>query len=170
MTAQLEGLLPQELTEVEGTEEMASDTHSAVTLNLASNLHYYVKAHKFGRVFESSATFKMVGEPKTRQADVSFVLKEKLPELLDENIPFAPDLAVEVVSKNDTQYDIKTKVQHYLNSGTQLIWFITPLSRTVDIYRPATGLVGQEMGITEYLDGENLIPGFKMAVAELFDY
>jgi Uma2 family endonuclease len=37
-----------------------------------------------------------------------------------------PDLAVEVVSKNDSYPDIQDKVERYLTLGVQLVWVVDP--------------------------------------------
>lgn len=50
---------------------------------------------------------------KVRKPDVSFIRCGRLPaeRVPDGHIPLAPDLAVEVVSPNDTAYEVDTKVQ-----------------------------------------------------------
>ncbi len=41
-----------------------------------------------------------------------------------------PDLAVEVVSPNDSAYEVENKVVEYLGVGVPLVWVIFPESRT----------------------------------------
>ena len=48
----------------------------------------------------------------------------------------APNLAVEVVSPNDTVYDLDAKVALFLEAGTELVWVVNPEARTVKIHRP----------------------------------
>jgi hypothetical protein len=55
--------------------KMASEMHSLVALNMALALKAYTKPRKLGRVYESSASFKMVGEPKN--ANPTLLLSEK---------------------------------------------------------------------------------------------
>jgi Uma2 family endonuclease len=150
--------------------KMASEMHSLVALNMALALKAYTKPRKLGRVYESSASFKMVGEPKKRQPDAAFVRKERLGNVVDKEIPFAPDLAVEVVSQNDTFNEVKEKVLHYFASGTELVWVVSLITQSVQIFRQATGAITEEKAIDQFLDGEQVVPGFKVAIAELFDY
>lgn len=72
-----------------------------------------------------------------RGPDVFFLAAERIPE---EGLPTgfiqgAPDLAVEVVSPNDTVAEIQAKVQEYLEHGTRLVGILEPTTRTVTVYR-----------------------------------
>jgi Uma2 family endonuclease len=79
-------------------------------------------------------------------------------------------LAVEVVSQNDTFNEVKEKVLHYFASGTELVWVVSLITQSVQIFRQATGAITEEKAIDQFLDGEQVVPGFKVAIAELFDY
>jgi Uma2 family endonuclease len=46
-----------------------------------------------------------------------------------------PDLVVEVVSPNDTAYELEDKLADYQKVGVPLIWVINPNSRTVRVHR-----------------------------------
>jgi len=80
--------------------------------------------------------------------------------------PFAPDLAVEVVSPSDRFDDVMSKVQEYLNAGTRLMWALHPRTKTVMAYRP-NGEVRLLRG-QEELSVEDGLPGFRCRVDELF--
>jgi Uma2 family endonuclease len=46
------------------------------------------------------------------------------------------------------------------------VWWVDPAKRTVEVHR-----IGQpitELGMGEELDGESVLPGFRLAVAEIF--
>lgn len=68
-----------------------------------------------------------------------------------------PTLVVEVVSPNETAYDLADKVKDFRRAGVPLIWVITPPHREATVYR-ADGTVSF---ITEPADlsGENVLPG-----------
>ena len=51
-------------------------------------------------------------------------------------IPFAPDLAVEVLSPNDRADEVEEKVQLWLRAGSLLVWVVDPENRTVVVHRP----------------------------------
>jgi Uma2 family endonuclease len=81
-------------------------------------------------------------------------------------IPFAPDLAVEVVSQHDTAAEVQEKVDLYLNAGTRLVWLFYPSVEQVLVHRAdRTSTTILQDG---FLDGEDVLPGFKIAVADLF--
>jgi Uma2 family endonuclease len=102
-----------------------------------------------------------------RAPDVGFVAKERLTgPIPDKYFPFAPDLAVEVVSPSDTAQDIREKVLDFLKAGTRLVWVVYPESKTVDVYRP-DGV--QVVEINGTLDGGDVLPGFRLALRAVFE-
>lgn len=105
---------------------------------------------------------------KVRKPDVSFIRRGRLPEerLPDGHITLAPDLAVEVISPNDTAYEVDTKVQEYLNAGVPLVWVINPHVRTIHIYR-ADGTV-ERLPEDAMLTAPELLPDSRFRVADLF--
>ncbi len=159
----------EELDEEEEPKKMASGLHSIISGRLSRYVGNYVADRKLGYVLDSSATYDFQDEQPNRQPDVSFVSLAKMPVPLDEILTFAPDLAVEVVSKNDRVYAIGAKVQQYQQAGVNLIWVVYPFSQKVEIYRLNTGLIGQAVGPDAELDGEDVLPGFKLAVRALFE-
>ncbi len=105
---------------------------------------------------------------KVRKPDVSFIQASRLPasERPTGHCQIAPDLAVEVVSPNDLFEDVSRKVEEYLAAGVRLVWVIDPKAERVFIYRQdesATILTNKDS-----LDGEDVVPGFLCAIADLF--
>lgn len=47
-----------------------------------------------------------------------------------------PDVAVEVVSPNETAEDVREKVRDYLTAGTPLVWVIYPRTQEVVAHTP----------------------------------
>jgi Uma2 family endonuclease len=47
---------------------------------------------------------------------------------------------------------------------------VYPYSRTVDVYRLANGLKPQAYFGEDELEGEDVIPSFKLKVSDIFDY
>ena len=123
------------------------------------------------RVFPSSMGYQCFSEEPSRfrKPDVSAVRSERLVGFAPDTglIPFAPDLAVEVVSPNDVAYDLNEKIEEYLDNGFRLIWVIHPNTRTVTIYRGdrSVSLLHEQDEIT----GEAALPSFRCKVSELFD-
>lgn len=163
-------ILEDDTPQVEGEiEKITTLEHGKIGVKLSSRLAIYVYEHRLGEVFDSQTTFRMVGTPPTRQPDVAFVSQARLPANLRVTADFAPDLAVEIVSPNDALFEIEAKVLQYQQSGVKLIWVVRPFSQLVDVYRLQTGLNPTTLNITNELDGETVIPGFKLPIANLFD-
>ncbi len=87
-------------------------------------------------------------------------------------IPFAPELAVEVASPQQSGADMATKVARYLAGGTRLAWVVWPSARTIDVWRRGDGINPTRtlrVDTADQLDGEDVIPGFSHPVAHVFD-
>lgn len=168
MTVELKNPALQVLTAAE-SEVMASLEHGAIGSRLNRYLDTYVADNKLGRVFMAQTTFRFKGTLVTRFPDITFLTAARLPASLRIEADFAPDLAVEVVSKNDTDFEIEERVIQYQQSGVRLIWVIHPVSQTITVYRLTSGVKAQFLADSDELSGEDVIPGFKVAVQKLFE-
>ena len=77
-----------------------------------------------------------------------------------------PDLVVEVLSKNDRPGEVAAKVAEYLAAGVRLVWVADPADRTVTAHRPEAAPV--VLGEADALTCEDIIPGFRLPVADVF--
>lgn len=107
-----------------------------------------------------------------RRPDVAFVSKGRWVSDMDgPGDPAAfktvPDLAVEVVSPSNTAMDILEKRADYFANGVRVVWIVYPNRRRVEVY---SGL-DQYRPLTDgdTLDGGDVLPGFNLPVADLFD-
>lgn len=117
----------------------------------------------------SSTAFIMKNGNK-RSPDVSFVAKERLQgleELPDGFLEGAPDLAVEVLSPNNTIEEIHNKLVEYFDNGSCLVWIVHPNEQYVLVYKSSQE-PDRLLKSTDVLDGENVISGFTFPVANLF--
>jgi len=104
-----------------------------------------------------------------RIPDVSFISLDRLPGGKVPREPIAdlvPDLAVEVISRFNTPEEMNRKLAEYFRLGVRLVWYVYPESRRVHVYRAADQMTVLEEN--ETLDGEPVLPGFQLALAELF--
>ena len=105
-----------------------------------------------------------------RLPDVSFTSWLGLPNdaaHLHPILDFAPELAVEVLSESDRPGAVARKIREYLTHGTKLVWVVDARAGTVAVYTSpgeATTLTR-----TDTLDGGDVLPGFSLPLAELFD-
>jgi Uma2 family endonuclease len=82
-------------------------------------------------------------------------------------MPVAPDLAVEVVSPSDRDARVTQNAITYLDAGTRLVWVVEPDSQTVTVYTP--DLTARILRAEDTLDGGDVLPGFTLKVAEIFE-
>lgn len=85
----------------------------------------------------------------------------------DGYLPFAPDLAVEVMSPGDRRSDVMREVNDYLDAGTALVLLFSPRSRSVRVFTPRDRS-GRALRVGDTLDGGDVAPGFQIPIAELF--
>jgi Uma2 family endonuclease len=143
--------------------------HGKTTVRLVVLLQNFVSSNQLGEVLVETG-FLLTAQPDTvRSPDVSFIAAKKIPAegLPDGYISGAPDLAIEVVSPNDTASMIQDKVQDYLIHGTQLVWVVYPQQRMITVYHPDG--TARTLGEAETLSGEAVVPGFSCQVSEIFD-
>lgn len=122
-----------------------------------------------GHAFPDGVGYIIARRPDVvRIPDVSFIARGRLPggEIPEGFIPSAPDLAVEIVSPGDRAEEVYGKVREYLAAGTRLVWVVWPRYRSVTVYT-ADALV-RELREGDELDGGEVLPGFRVRVAELF--
>jgi Uma2 family endonuclease len=135
---------------------------------IAYLLAAFLEAHPVGLPFISEAGYQCFpGRRLVRKPDVSFVRRGRLPGDRPPrgHIRVAPDLAAEVVSPNDTYYEVDEKVSEYLDAGVPLVWVVNPQARTVHVYRPDGTAVRLRDG--QELSGEPVLPGFRCPVGDL---
>ena len=142
--------------------------HGQVVINLASQLRQYIKEKRLG-IVGTEVGFKLTRDPDTvRAPDIAFMARSRFPEdqIPEKFADFHPDLAVEVLSPEDTASELLRKIEEYFSAGVPLVWVIDPATQTVTVYR-ALQDVKIISGDAE-LDGDEVLPGFRMKVAEIF--
>jgi Uma2 family endonuclease len=98
--------------------------------------------------------------------DVSYFGDAKKPMMdLDKRVQrFVPDLAVEIVSTNDTYENLMRKKDRYRRAGTGEVWLVSTERTEIAIYSAA--------GVRILCAGDTLasdvLPGFVLAVDDLF--
>lgn len=152
-------------------EKDVSKRSSYVAGKLFSYVAPHVRAKKFGWAFPDNTSIQCFPDDPTRvrKPDFLFIASQRMPaaEVNDEgHITLVPDCVAEVISPDDSSYEMETKLDEYLRAGVKLVWLIWPHTRTVQVHR-ADGSETRLQGDAE-LDGEAIIPGFTLKLAELF--
>lgn len=143
--------------------------HGEIAMKLAGPLYQHVKTNDLGVVFAAETGFKIESNPDTvRAPDVAFMQKERVLETgrLVGYSSGAPDLAVEVLSPSDRAIKVEEKVAAWLEGGASMVWVVSPKLHTVTVYRSLTDIV--TLTEKDKLDGGDVVPGFRMNVAEIF--
>lgn len=106
-----------------------------------------------------------------RMPDVSFVSWDKVEDPAELEDPggayleVAPDLAVEVLSENNTAKEMAIKLGEYAGAGVRLVWYVDPDRTEVTVYPR-----GKERGKKVVgLGGGDVLPGFTLPVAKIFE-
>ena len=157
-----------ELIEGELFEIMSTGfVHGVVAQEIGYYILDFAKKNKLGVVTAAETGFIM-GEKTCRGADSAFISNENLERhgYPQGFFPVAPDIAVEVVSPNNTSEEMMEKVNLYLENGSRMVWIVYPQTRVVTVYRQTN--VVSLLRENDTLDGEDILPGFRLSVAELF--
>ena len=144
----------------------AGTDHGGVAARVTTKLSVHAETHDSGRVYTADTGFRLRHDPDTvRAPDVAFLAKARVVRTR-KFFEGAPDLAVEVLSPSALASEVRTKVREYLVAGARLVWIVDPESRTASVHRPDG--TGMDLGEDGTLDGEDLLPGLRIALAELF--
>jgi Uma2 family endonuclease len=144
-------------------------TESVLATFLIVQLDTYVRPRNLGLVTAPDGTIRLWAG-RVRIPDVAFVSWDRMPgrRRPREPIPtLAPDLAVEVLSRSNTTAEMQRKREDYFAAGVRLVWEIDPEARTIQVYTQAAAS-DRVLAGADTLDGGAVLPGFTLAVADLF--
>ncbi|MBZ0320958.1 MAG: Uma2 family endonuclease [Anaerolineae bacterium] len=154
--------------------------HSEVIQIVFIALYMFIQARKLGKV-EIETTFIVRDQDEanwvkgSRVPDIMVYAGDQIeqfkathPDYRERPIPYVPDLVIEVVSPTDKIVELDTKIEAYLADGVRLIWVIYPHSRKAIIYAPDAEQP-RHLNINGILDGEDVLPGFQLPVAKIFE-
>ena len=149
---------------------VASPIHGELIVKVAALLWHYVKQNDLPGKVWSDAGFVLGlrrDRERMRGPDVSYIRAEKTegmnPERLFRGVP---DLAIEIDLTSAKKPGGQQRVVDYLEAGVQMVWVIDPHSRTATVYHSDGS--ARLLRDAEALDGEDVVPGFVLRLAELF--
>jgi Uma2 family endonuclease len=147
----------------------AGGRHGRIAMNVARLLANHVAAHQLGVVYAAETGFILSRHPDTvRAPDVAFVSAERQAAIDDETgfVPFAPDLAIEVISPNDAFSAVEEKAFAWLEAGTRLVLLVDPANRRLHDYRAADQIA--VLNESDLLDASEVVKGWQLKVGDLF--
>ena len=159
-----------ELVDGELVEKDMGAESSWIGGQLFARLESFNQEAKLGWVLPSDVGYQCFAEDarRVRKPDTSFIRQGRLPRerLPKGHVRIFPDLAVEVVSPNDLFSEVRRKVGEYLGAGVRLVWVVNPDIRDVEVWRADGSVTWFREG--DELDGEDVLPGFRCRVGDLF--
>ena len=144
-------------------------THGLLCGRLTVAVGNFVESNDLGAVFGAETGFLVErGPDSVLGIDAAFVSRGRLAQVenFDKFVPFAPDLAVEVLSPSNTVNEIDEKIALYFAAGSRLVWIVNPKRRTVAVY--ASPFDVRILGERDALDGGGVLPGFSYELSRLF--
>jgi Uma2 family endonuclease len=141
--------------------------HAASAGRLVRYLGAYLDQHPIGEISIAEGGFHAGPEESLYCPDLAYVSNTRLDQApLDEFYPFAPDVAVEVWSPDNTEAEMEQKAANYLAHGARRVWLLRPQDRTVRVHRSDAPV--QTLQKDDLLTGDDILPGFSVRVRDLF--
>ena len=167
--ARMPGDEPWELWEGELREVPSAGGRASVLAHWIGVLvSLFVGPRRLGLVTGADGSYIVLRDPDTVLVpDVAFVRWDCLPGRIVPvgYFPVPPDLAIEVRSPSDEPGEIAKKLNLYQRAGVPLVWWVESDRRTVMVHR--LGEPAVELGKADDLDGGDVLPGFRLPVAEI---
>ncbi|HML23328.1 MAG TPA: Uma2 family endonuclease [Aggregatilinea sp.] len=147
-------------------EVVSNQVSSALVYRIGLFIGMYLMQHPHveGFVTGSDGGYVIAGERYI--PDVAFVSKAR--QAAPSDRPYGlvpPDLAVEVLSPTNDPDAMMTKIGNYLAVGT-VVWVVNPPKQTLHVFAP--GQAVKPLGIDDTLNGGDVLPGFTLALKDLF--
>lgn len=147
----------------------SSSPSSIVALRLAVRAGSFIDQHRLGLYGGADWGLLLNRNPDTvRAPDFAFIRADRVPSsgVPRGYWPGAPDLVVEVVSPSDRFTDVIDKVHDYLDAGARLVWVLDPEKRRTYVF--TLGRAPSVLPEDGVLDGEDVLPGFRLPLSDLW--
>jgi Uma2 family endonuclease len=143
--------------------------HGRVAMTAGHLLTSHVHATGSGVTLGAETGFILARDPDTvRAPDAAFVSHARA-DAVGPTLGFwpggAPDLAIEVVSPDDSRPYVHAKALNWLDAGASAVLVLDPRSRSATVYRPGGDVRSYAEGT---LDLGDAVPGWRVAVADFF--
>ena len=138
--------------------------------NFYEHLKAFVRQHKLGKVVVGEVGVYIRRNPDTvRGVDVAFISTERYAQRQQTSgfLDVAPELIVEILSPDDRWNEVKQKLKEYFSIGVKVVWVADPADKTVTAYHSLTDM--REFTLADALTDDDVLAGFSVSVAELFE-
>ena len=151
------------------TMSPSGHNHGRIGARLTAILWRFITDHEMGDVYGAETGFILTSNPDTVLApDIAFISEQRAREFRGAKgyWPGPPDLAVEVLSPEDTSPKTIKKVGQWLGYGAKQVWIVDAKHQTVTIHRSLRE--ARTFASGETVEADDLLPGFRIAVADIF--
>ncbi len=138
---------------------------------LSRYLGVFADARQLGRAVAEGLFHLPAPVNRDRRPDVAFVSYQRWPKTRsvprsDNAWDVVPSLAVEVVSPTDSVEELEKKIAEYFTVGVELVWVVYPSQSKIHVCTSPTQI--QVITLADTLDGGTVLPGFRLALTDLF--
>lgn len=141
---------------------------SIIACELIRIIGGFLKQHNLGKLAGPDGPVRLTLK-NIRLPDVAFYSWERLKKHYPKrgtSMKVAPDLAIEVLSPDNTPEEMDEKLRDYFKAKVRLVWYIDPRTKTARAFRSLKRF--EDIPAAGSLDGGDVLPGFRLKLAELF--
>ncbi|MFT4040157.1 MAG: Uma2 family endonuclease [Thermomicrobiales bacterium] len=142
---------------------------SSISISVMMQVYPYVRERELGRVYAANCGFVLFPDRATVVApDGAYVREDRAPQgkAREHFVNVPPDLALETLAPADRAEDMAVRIALYQEAGVPLVWVADPEAEPITVF--ALDQSPRTLGVGDELDGGDVLPGFRVAVAEIF--
>lgn len=149
---------------------MPTNAHGILQLYIGMLIYQFLTERRLGRVrTEWRCIFGSKGRRRAYVPDIVYASFERMPPV-DANeqryLTVAPDLVVEILSRDELAGSFARKLRFNLLHGVRLVWVVDPIAQSITVYAP--GPVDERvLRVGDTLDGGDVLPGFGVSVESI---
>ena len=140
--------------------------HAQVVWKIVHVIATFLETHPVGEVLGDNLGINFPNG-NLRSPDITFVQNSHVPvgKQAEDFANFIPDLAVEVLSPQDSLKEVGQKIGEFLECGVPVVWLVDPQRETVTVYRSLSQT--EQLASKDTITTE-VLPGFSCPVSRFF--
>ena len=136
-----------------------------LVMDIGARIHTWLREHKVGHVFDSNGGI-MFADGDMMAPDVTYVSRARLPVVPRSFARVIPELVFEIRSSTQRERACRAKLDLLLAQGIDVVVFVDPGKRSMEIHRNGAGTV--VLGEGDRFEVPDVLPGFGFGVDELW--
>ncbi len=155
-----------ELINGEIIEKMPTEEHGIIAANVVAEFKFYLKSNPIGRTGVKVRYRVPTDNQNDVIPDVSFISHERALAVTKKGaVPQMPDLVVEIKLPDDTYLQMREKALYYLKNGSRMVVLAFPEKQRIEAH---TEDAVKTLDAPDQFDGDDVLPGFTLAVGDIF--